>query len=185
MVADTSPMASGGIAVLVDGGAFAAATLLRVTGDDRRPVRPAHAPRRRRRTSRSSAAAPAGAGTATTVTVAEGVEGRLVRVSATIVGGPTARGGRGIRRRRRSGRAASLSARRVGDRRRGLGHRRGITIVGVVGQRDSSGTGRSATGSCRAILATSSPWHCPRRRPAPSHLTGTPGATRANRRPES
>jgi Lamin Tail Domain len=134
--------ATGGVAVMVDGGAYALGALLRVTG--------AIEDRFSQRTIRTSAAEVVVVGDGTppapleraTGTIGEGVEGILVRIAGTIDGGATVLS---------SGLAfdvddGSGAVRVVVGTLAGIGTESwtdGVTVdlVGVVGQRDSSGTG--------------------------------------------
>ena len=134
--------ATGGIAVLLDPGSFARGERVLVTGtiDDRFA----------QRTLRSSTVAvqagsepptPAPVGTGA---VNEVVEGRLVRVAATIDGGPTTlSGGLAFDVDDGSGVARVVVGSATGIDVAGWVDGRRISLVGVVGQRDSSGTGAS------------------------------------------
>ena len=134
--------ATGGIAVLLDSGSFARADRVLVTGtiDDRFAQRTLRA---------SGVALQPGGESPTPAPIAtgavnEGVEGRLVRVSATIDGGPTSlSGGLAFDVDDGSGVARVIVGSATGIDVAGWADGRGITFVGVVGQRDSSGTGAS------------------------------------------
>jgi hypothetical protein len=134
--------ATGGIAVLVDSGSFARADRVLVTGtiDDRFAQRTLRA---------SSVAAQPGGEPPTPAPIATGavnelVEGRLVRVSATIDGGPTAlNGGVAFDVDDGSGVARVVVGSATGVDVAGWVDGRRIIVIGVVGQRDSSGTGAS------------------------------------------
>ena len=134
--------ATGGIAVLLDSGSFARADRVLVTGtiDDRFA----------QRTLRASTVAvqpdgePQSPAPIATGAVNEGVEGRLVRVSATIDGGPAVlSGGVAFDVNDGSGVARVVIGSSTGIDVAGWADGRPITVVGVVGQRDSSGTGAS------------------------------------------
>lgn len=136
--------ATAGIAVLVSDGAFSRGEMLRVTGtlDDRYAQRTIRATAAGV-TSLGSAGEPS-ASAATTGSIGESLEGRLVQVSGVI-----------------SSSATTLSAGLAWDLDDGSGPSRilvgsatgidtsswergiGLTLVGVVGQRDSSGSGTS------------------------------------------
>ena len=136
--------ASGGIAVLVDGGAYGRGAQLRVTGTI--------GDRFAQRTLRADAAdvQVLGGGldpepaAATTLTVAEATEGRLVRVSATIVGGRSELAtGVAFDFDDGSGPTRLLVAIGSGIDVTTWTTGTSVTLNGVVGQRDSSGTGTS------------------------------------------
>lgn len=135
---------SGGIAVLLSGGSFARGERLRVSGtvDDRYA----------QRTLRADPADIVVLGTggdptpiqAPTGSVAEALEGRLVRIRGSVLGAPTALsagiafevddGSGAVRMLVGSGTGIDVSA-------WGAGYR--VELVGVLGQRDSSGAGTS------------------------------------------
>ena len=134
--------ATGGMAVLLDSGSFARGELVLVTGtiDDRFAQRTLRS---------SSVAVRAGGEPPTPAAVATGavtevVEGRLVRVAATIEGGPTTlSGGLAFDVNDGSGVARVIVGSATGIDVAGWVDGRRISLVGVVGQRDSSGTGAS------------------------------------------
>jgi len=135
---------SAGIAVLVTDGTFARGQLLRVTGtvDDR------YAQRTIRATADSIASL--GVGNAplpldtTTGSIGEGVEGRLVEVSGIITSAATTLSS-GIAWDLDDGTGASrvLIGNATGIDTSSWARGVGLTLIGVVGQRDSSGTGTS------------------------------------------
>ena len=132
--------ATGGIAVLLDSGSFARADRVLVTGtiDDRFAQRTLRASTV---TVNPGGEPPTPAPIATSA-VTEGVEGRLVRVGATIDGGPTTlSGGVAFDVDDGSGVARVVVGSATGIDVAGWVDGRRITVVGVVGQRDSSGTG--------------------------------------------
>ena len=135
---------SGGLAVLLADGSFVRGDLLRVTGtiDDRYA----------QRTLRAAAADVAVLGPAAgpeplavaTGTVGEGVEGRLVRLAGTILAAPTAlSAGLAFDVDDGSGPVRVLIGSATGIDASEWGTGFVVDAVGVVGQRDSSGTGTS------------------------------------------
>ncbi len=136
--------ATGGVAVLVDGGAFSRGAQLRVTGTI--------GDRFSQRTLRAGVAdvQVLGGGVepepraATTLTVAEAVEGNLVRVAATIVGGRSELAtGVAFDIDDGSGPTRLLFPAGSGIDAATWATGTSLTLRGIVGQRDSSGTGTS------------------------------------------
>ena len=134
--------ASGGIAILVDEGSFARGERVHATGtvDDRFA----------QRTLRATAVAvqtpgePPPTAARATGAVNEAVEGRMVRLDATIDGGPTElSGGLAFDLDDGSGVARVVIGAATGIDTAGWVDGRRVAVVGVVGQRDSSGTGTS------------------------------------------
>ena len=134
--------ATGGIAVLLDAGSFARGEHVLVSGtvDDRfaqRTLRAATV------AARSGPAAPEPM-VRSTGSVNEDVEGRLVRVEAMIEGGSTAlSGGLAFDVDDGTGVARVVVGTTTGIDTSGWIDGRRVIVVGVVGQRDSSGTGSS------------------------------------------
>ena len=135
---------SGGIAVLVDGGSFARGERLVVRGtlDDRFA----------QRTLRAAAADVSAVGIGedpaalarTTASVDESVEGRLVRVAGSLVGSPSPLSGAvAFDLDDGSGAARIVVGDSTGIDTAGWTAGRHIELVGVAGQRDSSGSGAS------------------------------------------
>ena len=135
---------SGGIAVLLSDGSFVRGSRLRVSGaiDDRYA----------QRTLRAAGAGVIVLGTATdpapieiaTAAVEEGVEGRLVRLAGTVLGAPTAlSGGLAFDVDDGSGPVRLLVGTATGVDVSAWGKGFAVDAIGVVGQRDSSGTGAS------------------------------------------
>ena len=133
---------TGGIAVLLAGGMFSSGEMVRVTGeiDDRFS----------QRTLRADAGAVVNLGTAadptpiaaTTGTLGESLEGRLVRIVATVVGRPTAlTSGVAFDVDDGSGATRVLVGNVSGIETAAWAPGTTIELVGVAGQRDSSGTG--------------------------------------------
>ena len=135
---------SGGIAVLVDGGSFARGDRLVVSGvlDDRfaqRTVRAVAADVDAIGSGQDPAALPR-----TTATVDESVEGRLVRVAGSLVGSPSPLSGAvAFDLDDGSGSVRLVVGDTTGIDTSGWTAGRGIEMVGVIGQRDSSGSGAS------------------------------------------
>ena len=135
---------SGGLAVLLTDGSFARGDRLRATGtiDDR------YAQRTLRVTAADvavlgSAADPAPLAAATGA-VGEGVEGRLVRVAGTVLAAPTAlSAGLAFDVDDGSGPVRVLIGSATGIDASEWGSGFAVDVVGVAGQRDSSGTGTS------------------------------------------
>jgi hypothetical protein len=133
---------TGGIAVLLAGGMFSSGEMVRVTGeiDDRFS----------QRTLRADAGAVVNLGTAadptpiaaTTGTLGESLEGRLVRIVATVVGRPTAlTSGVAFDVDDGSGATRVLVGTVTGIETAAWASGTTIELVGVAGQRDSSGSG--------------------------------------------
>jgi hypothetical protein len=135
---------SGGLAVLVSDGSFSRGDRLRVSGsiDDR------YAQRTLRATANDlvplgTAADPAPIGV-TTGTVGESVEGRLVRIAGTVLGAPTVlSAGLAFEVDDGSGPVRLLVGTAAGIDVAAWGAGFALDVIGVVGQRDSSGTGTS------------------------------------------
>ena len=173
---------SGGIAVLVDGGAFSRGTLLRVTG--------AISDRFSQRTLRAGVAdvQVIGGGiepeprAATTLTVAEAAEGTLVSVAATIVGGRSELAtGVAFDIDDGSGRRDCLSPPSRGSTSRLGPPAPRSPCMESSGNATRRAPGRVAIGSCRAMRQMSSRSELRRRRPRRPPRRA-PLATRANRR---
>lgn len=131
-----------GIAVLVSGGGFTRGERVRVTGtlDDRYAMRTVRADAGDVTTLGTGDAPPAIA--VASGQVGEAVEGSLVRVAATIVAGPTAlSSGPAYDIDDGSGVARVLVATSTGIDTAAWRVGMSLDLVGVVGQRDSSGTG--------------------------------------------
>ena len=132
---------TGGIAILLDAGSFARGDLVAVSGtvDDRfaqRTLRAASA-----LVTPDGPAAPAPIGRASGA-IDESVEGRLVRVSGTVDGGPTTlTGGLAFDVDDGSGPIRVVVGSATGIDTAAWTDGRPLSIVGVVGQRDSSGSG--------------------------------------------
>lgn len=135
---------SGGIAVMVEGGAFARGDRVRVTGsvDDRFS----------QRTIRAEAAGLVLIGSgpgpdpvaSTTGALAEPLEGVLARIAGTIVGSPTTlTGGVAYDVDDGTGAARVIVGNATGIDSAGWASGARVGIVGVVGQRDSTGSGSS------------------------------------------
>ncbi len=134
--------ATGGIAVIVEGGGFERGQRIRATGTlDQRYAQ---------RTMRVSGVALAvvGIGADPTITevptgsVGEALEARLVRLDGRIVGGSTAlSGGLAFDVDDGSGAVRVVVGTETGITTAGWTNGTSVTLVGVVGQRDSSGTG--------------------------------------------
>lgn len=132
--------ASDGIAVLLDTGSFARGDRVIVTGtvDDRFAQRTLRAVT----ASASPGAEPPLPVSLATGSVNEAVEARLVRLEATVDGGPTnLSGGVAFDLDDGSGVARVVVAGTTGIDTSGWTDGRRVAVVGVVGQRDSSGTG--------------------------------------------
>jgi uncharacterized protein YdeI (BOF family) len=136
--------ATGGIAVLLDGGTFARGDHLIVTGvvDDR------FAQRTIRASGEDVTVTGTGGGpdpvASTTGTVGEPVEGRLVLIQGTIGGSPTTlSGGLAFEVDDGSGAIRVVVGTASGIDTAGWSDGIGVRVIGVVGQRDSSGTGAS------------------------------------------
>ena len=136
--------ASGGIAVLLDGGSFARGEHLVLSGvlDDR------FAQRTIRATGDDLSVTGTGAGpgaiSAGTGSVGESVEARLVRIEGTIGGSPTTlSGGLAFEVDDGSGSVRVVVGTSTGIDTAGWSDGVGVSVIGVVGQRDSSGTGAS------------------------------------------
>ena len=136
--------ATGGMAVLLDAGSFARGAHFIVRGvlDDRfaqRTIRAAGDAL----TVTGSGDGPAAASRATG-SVDESVEARLVRIQGTVNGGPTAlSGGIAFDVDDGSGAVRVLVGTATGIDTAAWSDGAGVTVVGVVGQRDSTGTGSS------------------------------------------
>ena len=134
--------ATGGVAVIVEGGAFVRGERLRLTGtvSDRfaqRTLRVAAD----RIVRLGSGGEPAAAGAATG-SIGEAAEGRLVRISGQVLGAPAQlTAGLAYDVDDGSGPIRVLVATATGIDTGGWHRGATITLVGVVGQRDSSGTG--------------------------------------------
>ena len=135
---------SGGLAVLLSDGSFAGGDRLRVSGtiDDR------YAQRTLRATGNDLVALGTAAGptpmAVATAAVGEAVEGRLVRIAGTVVGGPTAlSAGLAFEVDDGSGPVRLLVGSATGIDLSAWGAGFALDVIGVVGQRDSSGTGTS------------------------------------------
>ena len=173
---------TGGIAVLLDTGSFARGDLVAVTGtvDDRfaqRTLRAATAV-----ASPGGPAAPAPLGRATGA-IGESVEGLLVRVSGAIEGGPTTlTGGLAFDLDDGSGATRIIVGTATGIDATSWTDGRHLSIVGVVGQRDSSGSGTAGyrvqprDAADVEILPDPSPDASPTASPDPDP-TPTPGAS--------
>jgi uncharacterized protein YdeI (BOF family) len=136
--------ASGGIAVLLDGGSFARGDHLILTGvvDDR------FAQRTIRAAGDDVTVTGTGGGpdpvASTTGTVGEALEARLVRIQGAISGSPTTlSGGLAFDVDDGSGAIRVVVGTTTGIDTTGWSDGIGVRVVGVVGQRDSSGTGTS------------------------------------------
>jgi hypothetical protein len=133
---------TGGIAVLIDGGSYARGARLRVVGtlDDRfaqRTLRVAAADVTTLGTGPEPAPTTVGTGAVT-----EAVEGRLVRVEGTIAGAPTElSSGTAYDVDDGSGQVRVLVGPATGIALAAWTPGATVSLVGVVGQRDSSGTG--------------------------------------------
>ena len=180
--------ASGGIAVLVSDGTFARGELLRITGtvDDRYA----------QRTIRTTTDAMSSLGTgsepmptdATTGAIGEELEGRLVEVTGIISSSATTLS-TGVAWDLDDGSGASrvLVGTGSGIDTSSWGHGVGLTIVGVVGQRDSSGTGTTAyriqprdPSDVLAVVPAATPSPTPSPQPTatpPEPASATPSAT--------
>jgi uncharacterized protein YdeI (BOF family) len=171
--------ATGGIAVLLDGGTFARGDHLIVTGvvDDR------FAQRTIRASGEDISVTGTGGGpdpvASTTGTVGESVEGRLVRIQGTIGGSPTTlSGGLAFEVDDGSDAIRVVVGTATGIDTAGWSDGIGVRVIGVVGQRDSSGTGasgyrvqpRSAADVVvlPAVTATPSPSGSPGPEPTPT-----------------
>ena len=139
-IADTT----GGVAVLLDGGSFARGEHLVISGvlDDR------FAQRTIRADGSDVTVTGAGVGpdpsSSPTGSVNELVEGRLVRIQGTIGGSPTTlSGGLAFEVDDGSGAVRVVVGTATGIDTGGWSDGVGVTVTGVVGQRDSSGTGAS------------------------------------------
>lgn len=134
--------ASGSVAVLLTSGAFERGDLLRVTGelDDRyaqRTLRAVEGDLVRLGTDAEPASVAAATGA-----INETVEGRLVRIAGTILGAPTAlSAGPAFDVDDGSGPVRVLVASATGIDVTGWSSGAAIDVVGVVGQRDATGTG--------------------------------------------
>lgn len=134
--------ASGGIAVLVDGGGFERGQRIRVSGTlDQRYAQ---------RTLRASSGAVAVVGPGTdpaifetsTGSVGEALESRMVRIDGRVVGGSTAlSGGIAFDVDDGSGAVRVVVGTETGIATAAWTNGAAVTLVGVVGQRDSSGSG--------------------------------------------
>ena len=137
-VADTS----GGLAAIVSGAAFARGDLLRLTGtiDDRfsqRTLRVEAAGLARLGAGTEPGAAPVGTGA-----VGEAVEGTLVRVSGSVVGPPSELStGVAFDLDDGSGPTRLVVSTATGIDASGWKSGTGLVLVGIVGQRDSTGSG--------------------------------------------
>ena len=136
--------ATGGVAVLLDAGSYARGEHLIVRGvlDDR------FAQRTIRATGDALIVTGSGDGpdpvASATGSVDESVEARLVRIQGTVNGGPTAlSGGLAFDVDDGSGAVRVLVGTATGIDTAAWADGAGVTVVGVVGQRDSTGTGSS------------------------------------------
>lgn len=134
--------ASGGIAVLLDGGSFARGDHLVLTGvlDDRFAQRTIRAAGEEVTVTGTGAAPDPVA--STTGSINESVEAHLVRIQGTIGGSPTAlSGGLAFEVDDGSGAVRVVVGTATGIDTIGWSDGVGVSVIGVVGQRDSSGTG--------------------------------------------
>lgn len=135
----------GGIAVLLDGGSFARGEHVIVRGslDDRFAQRTIRASEGEVTVSGPSGVDPVPL-RASTGAVNESVEARLVRIEGTIHGSPTVlSGGLSFEVDDGSGAARVIVGNATGIDTANWTNGAGLVVVGVVGQRDSSGTGTS------------------------------------------